>query len=60
MEFEITQTVSFEIEDLANAIIVYADMYLTDYAPDYSKLDNKQGNLLLATIFSKAVEILRN
>lgn len=60
MEFEITQTLNFEIENLTDIIINVADTFLSDYDSDYGKLDNNQRDLLLTTIFSKAVEILKN
>lgn len=57
MEFEIKQTVGFDVEELANIVIGEADEYLY-HEPNYEMLDKDQSNALLKAIFSKALENL--
>ena len=59
MEFEIKQTVHFEIGELASHVLEMADDSLTCNEPEYENLSDEQRDALLKAIFSKALEILK-
>lgn len=59
MEFEIKQTVDFNIERLARQALDVVVDDLSEYELNYGELDDKQRDTLLEVIFSKALEILK-
>ena len=58
MEFEIKQKVEFEIEELATQALEIVDEDFSEYESNYGELDDKQRNVLLKAIFSRAIKIL--
>lgn len=58
MEFEIKQTIDFNIERLARQALNVVDDDLSEYEPNYGELDDKQRDALLEAIFSRAIKIL--
>lgn len=59
MEFEINQRIDFEVGELASAAFEVVEDYLYDNEPDYARLNDKQRDMLLKAIFTRAIEILK-